>query len=92
MAAGLAVIARASEALGWAEEPIAARICACLEKNALPVSAEYAPEALAEAALADKKRSGENITLVIPKKIGLCELKTVPVTELLPVIRAGWEA
>lgn len=92
VAAGLAVIARASEALGWAEEPIAARICACLEKNALPVSAEYAPEALAEAALADKKRSGENITLVIPKKIGLCELKTVPVTELLPVIRAGWEA
>ena len=92
VAAGLAVIARASEALGWAEEPLAARICACLRKNALPVSAEYAPEALAEAALADKKRAGGNITLVIPKKIGLCELKTVPVTELLPVIRAGWEA
>lgn len=92
VAAGLAVIARASEALGWAEEPIAARICACLRKNALPVSAEYAPEALAEAALADKKRAGGNITLVIPKKIGLCELKTMPVAELLPVIRAGWEA
>ncbi len=92
VAAGLAVIARASEALGWAEEPLAAWICACLRKNALPVSAEYAPEALAEAALADKKRAGGNITLVIPKKIGLCELKTVPVTELLPVIRAGWEA
>ena len=92
VAAGLAVIARASEALGWTEEPIAARICACLEKNALPVSAEYAPEALAEAALADKKRAGGNITLVIPKKIGLCELKIMPVTELLSVIRAGWEA
>ena len=92
VAAGLAVIARASEALGWAEEPLAARICACLRKNALPVSAEYPPEALAEAALADKKRAGGNITLAVPKKIGLCELKTVPVTELLPVIRAGWEA
>lgn len=92
VAAGLAVIARASETLGWAEEPLAERVCACLGKNALPVSTEYAPEALAEAALADKKRAGRNITLVIPKKIGLCELKTVPVTELLPVIRAGWEA
>ena len=59
---------------------------------AMPVSAEFSPEALAEAALADKKRSGGSITLVVPKRIGLCELKTVPVTELLPVIRAGWEA
>lgn len=92
VAAGLAVIARASEALGWAEEPLAERICACLRKNALPVSAEYPPEALAEAALADKKRAGGDITLVIPKRIGLCALKTMPVTELLPVIRAGWEA
>ena len=92
VAAGLAVIARAAQALGWAEEPLAERVCACLEKLSLPVSTEFSPEALAEAALADKKRAGGNITLVIPKKIGLCELKTVPVAELLPVIRAGWEA
>ena len=30
-------------------------------------------------------------TLVIPKHIGLCELKKVPVTELLPIIAAGLE-
>jgi len=92
VAAGLAVMARAAERLGWTEEPLAARICACLAKNALPISAEYALEALAEAALADKKRAGDSITIVVPRKIGLCELKTMPVTELLPVIRAGWEA
>lgn len=92
VAAGLAIIARAAEALEWTEEPIANRIGACLAKNALPVSTQFSPEALAEAALADKKRSGGSITLVVPKRIGLCELKTVPVAELLPVIRAGWEA
>ena len=92
VAAGLAIIARSAEALGWTEEPIAARIAACLSKNGLPVGTEYPPKALAEAALADKKRAGGNITLVIPKRIGLCELKTVPVTELLPIIAAGWEA
>ena len=92
VAAGLAIMARAAEALEWTEEPIANRIGACLTKNALPVSTEFSPEALAEAALADKKRSGGSITLVVPKRVGLCELKTVPVTELLPVIRAGWEA
>lgn len=91
VAAGLAVIARAAEALGWAEEPIAARIAACLAQNGLPTGADYAPEALAEAASADKKRAGGDITLVVPRRIGLCELKKIPVPELLNVIRAGLE-
>ena len=91
VAAGLAIIARAAETLGWTEEPIAARIAACLAKNGLPTGAEYSAEALAEAALADKKRAGGDITLVIPQRIGACTLKKMPVTELLPVIRAGLE-
>ena len=92
VAAGLAIIVRAAENLGWTEEPIAARISACLAKNALPVSTEYPAEALADAASADKKRAGNDITLVIPRRIGLCELKKVPVAELLSIIQAGLEA
>ena len=91
VAAGLAIIARSAEALGWTEAPIAARIAARLEENRLPTGTAYSAEALAEAALADKKRAGGDITLVIPKKIGVCELKKVPVAELLPIIRAGLE-
>ena len=91
VAAGLSIIARSAEALGWTEEPIAARSAACLKKNHLPTGTEFSAKALAEAALADKKRAGGNITLVIPKKIGVCELKKVPVSELLPIIRAGLE-
>ena len=91
VAAGLAIIARSAEALGWTEAPIAARIAACLAKNALPTGTEYSAQALADAALADKKRAGGDITLVIPKRIGMCELKKVPVTELLPIIAAGLE-
>ena len=91
VAAGLAVMARAAEALGWTEEPIAGRIAACLTQNGLPTGANFSPEALAEAASADKKRAGGDITLVVPKRIGLCELKKIPVSELLSVIRAGLE-
>ena len=36
VAAGLAIIARSAENLGWTEEPIADRIAACLAKNGLP--------------------------------------------------------
>ena len=91
VAAGLAVIARAGETLGWTEEPVAARVAACLRQNGLPTGSDFSPEALAEAAYADKKRSGGDITLVVPKRIGLCQLKKIPVRELLSVIRAGLE-
>ena len=91
VAAGLAIIARAAERLGWTQEPIAERIADCLAKNGLPTNTDYSAEALAHAASADKKRAGSDITLVIPKKIGVCELKKVPVTELLPIISAGLE-
>ncbi len=92
VAAGLAVMARAAERLEWTDAPLADRIAACLAANGLPTGTAYAPEALAEAALSDKKRSGGDITLVVPRRIGRCELKTVPVTELPSIIRAGWEA
>lgn len=89
VAVGLAVMARASERLGWAEPGVSARIAACLEKNGLPTGTDYPAEALAQAALADKKRSGDSITIVVPRAIGGCELKRIPVTELLPIIAAG---
>ena len=97
VAAGLAMMARASARLGWMSpegmrQNDAERICSTLGLTGLPISTDYSPEALAEAALADKKRAGDSITIVVPREIGRCELKTIPVTELLPVIRAGWEA
>lgn len=91
VAAGLAVIARAAEKLGWTDGPAAARIAACLEKNRLPVRTGFEARALALAALSDKKRAGDSITIVVPKAIGRCELKKMPVSELLPVIQAGLE-
>ena len=91
VAAGTAVMARAAERLGWTEEPVAARISACLANNRLPTGTDFAPEALAAAASADKKRSGDSITVVVPKRIGRCELKKMPVAQLLSVIRAGLE-
>ena len=92
VAAGLAVMARAAERLRWTNGPIAERGGRCLEAQGLPVSTEFSPEALAEAALADKKRAGASITIVVPKEIGTCELLKIPVSELLFVIGTGWEA
>ena len=92
VAAGLAMMARAAERLNWTDGPAAERICGCLEKLGLPVSTEFSPEELERAALADKKRDGDSITIAVPKRIGRCELMKIPVSELLLVIGTGWEA
>ena len=91
VAAGLAIMARAAERLGWAEGGTAARICACLQKNDLPISTDFPAEDLARAAASDKKRAGSDITVVVPAAIGRCQLRKIPVSELLPLIQAGLE-
>ncbi len=91
VAVGMVLMARAAEKLGWCEAPCADRIAAVLRRNRLPVSTEYSAKALAEAALSDKKRRGDTISLVVPRRIGECFIKTVPVTELEAVFRAGLE-
>ena len=91
VAVGLHVIARAAERLGWAEEPIAGRIRTALIRNGLPVSTVFTPEELANAALLDKKRAGQTITMVIPRRIGKCEMRDIPIGQLTPLFRAGME-
>ena len=90
VAAGLAIMARSAERQGMTEEPVADRICACLKAQNLPVVTEYPPDMLAEAAGADKKRSGDEITIIVLRKIGRCALEKIPVSGLLFTIRAGW--
>ena len=63
-------------------EAMLRRLAGCLRSNGLPVRCEYGAPALARAALADKKRAGGKITLVLPDEIGRCHLEKVPVTEL----------
>ena len=92
VAAGLGIIARAGARLGWTEPDAAARIVRCLDGNGLPVNTEYPPEELADAALSDKKRAGDTVTLAVPEGIGRCVLKPVPVGELADVFRAGTAA
>ena len=39
--------------------------------------------------MADKKRAGAEITLVLPREIGRCELRRVPATELEKLTRVA---
>lgn len=54
-----------------------------------PLSAPYGAAELAAAAMADKKRAGGEITLVLPRAIGRCELRRVPAAELEELARVA---
>ena len=82
VAIGLAIMARA-----FCRD--AAEIEAALIKLGLPTRTEFSPEQLAQAALVDKKRAGERITLVIPRAIGDCVLREVPVDTLADIFERG---
>lgn len=82
VAIGTAMMARAFS-------PEAEDILTVLKLFGLPVSTEFSPESLAEAALSDKKRAGGTVTLVVPRGIGACTLEKIPVGQLLTVIKAG---
>ncbi len=68
----------AARAAGIDPAPIEDACLAC----GLPIDVPYSARELAKAALNDKKRRGDKITLVLPEAIGKCVLKTVDVAEL----------
>lgn len=82
VAVGMAIMARA-----FYSDP--SEIEAVLRRFDLPVRTEFSAEALANAALSDKKRAGDVLTLVVPRAIGGCTLEKIPVSELQAVIQAG---
>ena len=91
VAMGLSIMTRSAVKQGLCSAKDAERIINALEKAGLPTKTELSPAELAKAALADKKRAGSSITVVLPTGIGSCKLKPIPVTELEAVFKAGRE-
>ena len=89
VSAGLAVISRAAVSLGMLSPDDCKRIISSLRSFGLPTETYFGAAELAQAALADKKRSGSSITLVIPRAIGNCELHEIPTSELQEIIDKG---
>ena len=70
VAAGMAMITRASEHAGMTKEGTTARLAALLQKYGLPVSDPADCKTAAEGAFTDKKSSGSGINIVLLREIG----------------------
>lgn len=92
VAVGMALMARAASAKGWCSAETAARTVEILKSYGLPTETGFSCAELESALLADKKRRGGVMNLVVPREIGRCEIVPVPLGELGGWLRAGGAA
>lgn len=89
VAVGMAIVTRAAAQSGMCPAEDAQRLDAALSACRLPTSCEYSAKQLADGAQSDKKRSGDTISLIVPKEIGRCEIEAISVHDLYPFARLG---
>ena len=83
VAIGMAIVSRASHC------PHNDRIIGILNLFGLPTHTDFDSESLFKCALSDKKRSGGTVNLIIPKKIGQCDIVPTPVEKIQSFIEEG---
>lgn len=89
VAIGMAVIAKAAWKSGICREDTYRAIEHILQTFQLPTQTAYTASQLYAAALSDKKRSADQVSLILPKEIGCCALSPTPIENLEHLIEAG---
>ncbi|MDO4481700.1 MAG: 3-dehydroquinate synthase [Bacillota bacterium] len=92
VAMGILMAARAGAARGYCKRDLCDKINAALIRNGLHTKCRLSLEKIAEGMLSDKKRRGDTINMVFPRKIGKCEIVTVPVDEIPQIVRDATES
>ena len=92
VAMGMAYMARIACALSLCGADTVQAIENALTAANLPVDCPYSAKDLCAYVLRDKKRRGQEITLVLPEKIGKCRLHTVQIGDLPALLALGEKA
>lgn len=91
VAAGMALMTAACVKKGLCGTDCLGALLEALGWYGLPASCDYGESALYDAMLADKKRASDEITLVVPRSVGNCELLTVTLPEAREFLKLGLE-
>ncbi len=82
VAIGMVIAAKLSVKLGLCREDLVQDIVRLLETYGLPTESPYAGDLLLDTMLADKKRAGDTLRLILSKGMGDCVLYPVNVKDL----------
>ena len=91
VAIGMAVASRGAWRMGLCPEDCYRQIVDMVKRFDLPYKTGISPERLIEAASFDKKRSGQNITLILPERIGKCVARKFSLNELAQFIELAMQ-
>lgn len=91
VAIGTAMMTRASLKYNLIDKNDSARILRTLSRSNLPTVCPFHAHEMAQIASLDKKAAGSEITVVLPRKIGLCEMKKMKLSELETLFSDGME-
>lgn len=89
VAIGMIMITQAAASFEMCSKELVAKITSILDRFQLPCSCQFSAKSIYQAALSDKKRRGNAIHMIIPNKIGQCEISAIQIDQLLPFIKAG---
>ena len=90
VAMGLCAMARACAVRRLCSKNDAARIEALIKKCGLPTELPFTAEALAEAALSDKKRAGSTLPIITIEALGHCTVRKIDASDYAAwLIRGG---
>lgn len=89
VAIGMAVVTKAAASFGICDKSASDAITAVISRFGLPTISPYCADALYQTALSDKKRTGNTLNLIVPHKIGHCEIHSTPINKLRSFIEAG---
>lgn len=89
VATGMAIAARCAAAHDICSPETSENIRKILVHFGFSTHTDYSADLLLDAALSDKKRTGGTVQVILPEKIGECQIRSVPVEELKSFLEAG---
>ena len=89
VALGMVMETRAAVKMGLCAEKALTQLIDLLRQFDLPTAQTFCAKGLLEAALGDKKRLGDTITVVTPSAFGTCELYTMKIEQMFDWIKQG---
>lgn len=91
VAQGMGIMARIAYKNGLCDKDTVLKTEEILKVYGLSYTTDYSLSDMEEKILSDKKVAAQNITLIVPRKIGKCELYPLPLNELSAFFSKGFE-
>ena len=91
VAVGMALMTKAAVKKGLCDPDCLVILKTLLTRYNLPFSTSFSEDELFDTVLTDKKRLSDQLTLVVPRKPGRCDLMKLPIAEVRKFLHLGLE-